>query len=76
MSYIYFERSSLTFNSSITLLQSKANSLARNEETAKKDIIRAVTAIISAGSVALFASQSAWLHSHSELAMIGIFVLG
>lgn len=56
--------------------QSKANSLARNEETAKKDIIRAVTAIISAGSVALFASQSAWLHSHSELAMIGIFVLG
>jgi len=26
--------------------------------------------------VALFASQSAWLHSHSELAMIGIFVLG
>jgi Na+/H+ antiporter NhaD/arsenite permease-like protein len=56
--------------------QSKANSLARNEETAKKDIIRAVTAIISVGSVALFASQSAWLHSHSELAMIGIFVLG
>ena len=57
-------------------MRSKANSLARNEETAKKDIIRAVTLIISTGSVALFASQSSWLHAHSELVMIGIFVLG
>ena len=57
-------------------MRSKANSLARNEETAKKDIIRAVTLIITTGSVALFASQSSWLHAHSELVMIGIFVLG
>lgn len=50
--------------------------MARNDETAKKDIIRAVTAIISVGSVVLFASQNAWLSAHSELVMIGIFVLG
>jgi len=57
-------------------LKSQANALASNDETAKKDIIRAGTAILGAGSVALYASQSAWLSSHSELAMIGIFVLG
>ena len=57
-------------------LKSKANALANNEETAKKDIIRAGTAIVSAGSVALFASQSSWLSSHAELVMIAIFVLG
>jgi CBS domain-containing protein len=57
-------------------LKSKANALANNDETAKKDLIRAVTAIISAGSVALFASQSSWLSDHAELAMIAIFVLG
>ena len=57
-------------------LKSQANALASNDETAKKDIIRAGTAILGAGSVALYASQSVWLSSHSELAMIGIFVLG
>ncbi|KAL7531287.1 hypothetical protein ACHAXR_007703 [Thalassiosira sp. AJA248-18] len=57
-------------------IKSQANALANNEETAKKDVIRAVTAILSTGSVALFASQNAWVGSHSELVMIGIFVLG
>jgi len=57
-------------------LKSQANALANNEETAKKDLIRAGTAILGAGSVALFASQSAWLSSHAELAMVAIFVLG
>jgi len=57
-------------------LKSQANALANNEETAKKDIIRVGTAILGAGSIALYASQSAWLSSHAELAMIAIFVLG
>eukprot|EP00579_Thalassiosira_antarctica_P008922 CAMPEP_0201883082 /NCGR_PEP_ID=MMETSP0902-20130614/15134_1 /ASSEMBLY_ACC=CAM_ASM_000551 /TAXON_ID=420261 /ORGANISM="Thalassiosira antarctica, Strain CCMP982" /LENGTH=737 /DNA_ID=CAMNT_0048411793 /DNA_START=12 /DNA_END=2225 /DNA_ORIENTATION=+ len=57
-------------------LRSQANAMADNDETAKRDIIRAVTAILSAGSVALFVTQSEWLHSHTELTMIGIFVLG
>lgn len=57
-------------------LKSRANKLANNEVTAKKDIIRAVTAILGFGSVALFASQNSWLSSHAELAMIGIFILG
>ena len=57
-------------------LKSRANQLATNEETTKKDIIRVGTAVLFAGSVALFASQSSWLSSHSELAMIAIFILG
>ena len=57
-------------------MKSQANSLANNEETAKKDVLRAGTAILGAGSIALFASQSAWLSSHAELVMIAIFVLG
>ena len=57
-------------------MKSRANSLANNEETAKKDIIRTVTAALGVGSVVLFASQSSWLSSHAELTMIGIFVLG
>ena len=57
-------------------LKSQANHLANNEETAKKDIIKAGTAILAAGSLALYASQSAWLSSHAEQAMIAIFVLG
>eukprot|EP00970_Alexandrium_tamarense_P017587 scaffold10181_cov182-Alexandrium_tamarense.AAC.6 len=57
-------------------MKSQANMLASNPETAKKDIIRAVTLALSAGSVALFASQSSWLSSHAELAMVGIFILG
>lgn len=57
-------------------LKSRANQLATSEETTKKDIIRVGTAVLFAGSVALFASQSSWLSSHSELVMIAIFVLG
>jgi CBS domain-containing protein len=57
-------------------LKSRANSLASNPETAKKDLIRAVTLAVTGGSVLLFASESSWLSSHAELAMIGIFVLG
>ena len=57
-------------------LKSRANQLATDEETTKKDIIRVGTAVLFAGSVALFASQSSWLSSHSELAMIAIFILG
>jgi len=57
-------------------MKSKANALASDDETAKRDIIRAATAILSAGSVALFVTQSEWLGSHAELTMIGIFVLG
>ena len=57
-------------------LKSQANALANNEETAKKDLIKAGTAILGAGSIALYASQSAWLSDNAELAMIAIFVLG
>ena len=57
-------------------LKSQANALANNEETAKKDLIRAGTAILGAGSIALYASQSVWLSDHAELAMIAIFILG
>ena len=57
-------------------LKSRANQLATSEETTKKDIIRVGTAILFAGSVALFASQSSWLSSHSQLVMIAIFILG
>ena len=57
-------------------LKSQANKMASNPETAKKDIIRAVTLTLSAGSVALFASQSSWLHEHAQMTMIAIFVLG
>lgn len=57
-------------------LKSRANQLAANPETAKKDIIRAVTLALFGGSLVLFASQSSWLSEHADLAMIGIFVLG
>jgi CBS domain-containing protein len=57
-------------------MKSRANRLASNEETGKRDVIRSGTAALFAGSVALFATNSPWLESHAELAMIGIFVLG
>ncbi len=58
-------------------LKSRANQLATNEETTKEDNIRVGTAVLFAGRVALlFAGQSSWLSSHSELVMIAIFVLG
>lgn len=57
-------------------MEEKSNELANNEETAKRDVIRAVTATLGLASVGLFVSHSAWISNNSELAMVGIFVLG
>ena len=57
-------------------MKSRANKLSLNEETGKRDIIRAGAALLAAGSVALFVTEGTWLSSHAELVMIGIFVLG
>jgi Na+/H+ antiporter NhaD/arsenite permease-like protein len=57
-------------------LKENANELASDPETAKKDVIKTVTAVLGAGSFVLFLSQSEWLHQHADWAMIGIFVLG
>ena len=57
-------------------IKSQANALARDPETAKKDLIRAGTAILSAVTVGGFLSGSPWLYDHADLAMIGIFILG
>ena len=57
-------------------MKSRANTLASNEETGKRDVIRAGAAVLFAGSVALFVTEGTWLSSHAELVMIGIFVLG
>lgn len=57
-------------------LKSNANALAREDETAKTDIIKAGTAALAFTALAGFFSESQWLHDHADLAMIGIFVLG
>ena len=57
-------------------LKDSANELANDPETAKKDIIRVGTAILSAIIVGGFFSQSQWLHEHADIAMIAIFVIG
>jgi Na+/H+ antiporter NhaD/arsenite permease-like protein len=58
-------------------LKSNANAVARdNPEQVKTDIIRAGTACLGLASLALFFSQSSWLHDHADWALIGIFVLG
>lgn len=58
-------------------LKSNANAKARdNPEQVKTDIIRAGTAGLGLASLALFFSESTWLHDHADWAMIGIFVLG
>lgn len=57
-------------------MKSDANASANDPETAKNDIIRVGTAVLSLASLALFFSQSQWLHQHADLAMIAIFVLG
>jgi Na+/H+ antiporter NhaD/arsenite permease-like protein len=58
-------------------LKSNANAKARdNPGQAKTDIIRAGTAGLGLATLALFFSESAWLHDHADWAMIGIFVLG
>ena len=57
-------------------IKSTANELAKDPETAKKDIIRTGTAILAASSLTLFVSQSQWLHENAGLAMIAIFITG
>ena len=57
-------------------IKSTANELAKDPETAKKDIIRTGTAILAASSLTLFVSQSQWLHENAGLAMIAIFIMG
>lgn len=57
-------------------MKSEANDNANNPETGKEDIIKFGTGLLSLGTVGLFLSQSEWLHSHADLAMIAIFVLG
>lgn len=57
-------------------IKSQANELARNPETAKKDLIRTGTAALSFAFVGAFLSGSPWLYEHADWAMIGIFVLG
>ncbi|KAL3917915.1 MAG: hypothetical protein SGILL_004489 [Bacillariaceae sp.] len=57
-------------------LKSNANASAREEDTAKLDIIKAGTAALAFTALAGFFSESQWLHDHADLAMIGIFVLG
>jgi CBS domain-containing protein len=57
-------------------MKSRANSLASNDETGKRDVVRTGAAALFAGSVLLFATQSDWLAAHAEPVMIGIFVLG
>lgn len=57
-------------------MKSNANALANNPETAKKDLLKVGASVLFAASLALFFSQSEWLHHHADLAMIGIFILG
>jgi len=57
-------------------MKSNANAAARNPEKVKTDVIRAVTAVLGLAFLALFFSQSVWLHEHADLAMIAIFVIG
>lgn len=57
-------------------MKSEANNLANDPETAKLDIIKVGTAVLSLAAVAAFFSQSQWLHENADLAMIGIFILG
>ena len=57
-------------------VKDNANTMANDPETAKKDIIRAGTAILSALALAGFFSQSQWLHEHADVAIVAIFILG
>ena len=57
-------------------LKSNANEMAKDPETAKRDVIRVLTSVLSAAAIVAFASQSSWLHENANLAMIGIFILG
>ncbi|KAI2498460.1 Citrate transporter [Fragilaria crotonensis] len=50
--------------------------MANDPETAKKDVIKVGSAILSAITLAGFFSQSQWLHEHADVAIVAIFVLG
>jgi Na+/H+ antiporter NhaD/arsenite permease-like protein len=57
-------------------MKSNANNAARDPEKGKTDIIRVGTALLGFSFLALFFSQSVWLHNHADLAMIAIFIIG
>jgi len=57
-------------------IKSNANLMAKNPDTAKKDIIRAGTSVLAAVSLLLFFTQSPLITEHADLVMIGIFILG
>jgi len=57
-------------------LRSSGNDKANNPETASRDIVRVGTSVLSAAFVAIFFSNSPWLHDHADWAMIAIFCLG
>jgi len=57
-------------------IKSQANELARNPETAKKDLIRTGAALLSLITVGGFLSGSPLLYDNAEIAMIVIFILG
>jgi len=50
--------------------------VVEESESGRKSIITAGTGALAVSALALFFSQSPWLHEHADLAMIGIFVLG
>jgi Na+/H+ antiporter NhaD/arsenite permease-like protein/CBS domain-containing protein len=56
--------------------KSAGNEAANNPETASRDTLRVGASVLAAAFVAIFFSNSPWLHDHADLAMIGIFVLG
>jgi hypothetical protein len=57
-------------------LKSTANVMASNPQTAKEDIIKTAISVLCLAVTAGFFSQSEWLHSHADVVMISIFVLG
>lgn len=57
-------------------IKDNANTIANDPETAKKDLIRTGTAVLSFLVIGGFFSQSQWLHDHADIAIIAIFILG
>ncbi|KAL7557592.1 hypothetical protein ACA910_011825 [Epithemia clementina (nom. ined.)] len=57
-------------------MRDTANNLANTPEKAKQDIVAVASSVLLIGAFVAFLSQSAWLHDHSEIAMIAIFIMG
>jgi Na+/H+ antiporter NhaD/arsenite permease-like protein/CBS domain-containing protein len=57
-------------------LKNEANLLSNDPRTAKEDIIKAGAALLATIITLGFFSQSNWLHSHADVVMITLFVLG